>query len=290
MGKFSPMYVYATEMVGSYFAIMHLSGKKVLTISGSGDQVLNAIFLGAREVIGFDLNYYSENILRLKIAAIRTLSRESFLSFFGKSQKSIQLDYSIYRQIRPKLKRKCQSFFDRCYAENEYNGKALAESVYFRRRAVLGNSPIWRINLYLKNDTNYRIMRKKLLAAHFAFIQGDVHSIARNPFIKRKKWDLINLSNVPNYISPTLKKKDWYHSFSNKVLLSLIKCLSPFGKIIYYSYSMLAYPNKISNAIPLASTPPFFTLLKKDSRFHFSQLSIPGLNPGTRDTISVIEK
>ena len=45
----APIYLYGTEAIGSYYKPLKLKGKSVLTINGSGDQVLNAYYFGAKK-------------------------------------------------------------------------------------------------------------------------------------------------------------------------------------------------------------------------------------------------
>ena len=83
MGSDAPVYIYATEMCSSYYHIVDVKRKRVLTVCGSGDQILNAYFFGAEVVVGFDLNANSERMLRLKVVAIKELAYKKFLKFFG---------------------------------------------------------------------------------------------------------------------------------------------------------------------------------------------------------------
>ena len=66
MSEQAPMYVYATETVSSYYKLLNLKDKTVLSVCGSGDQVLNAYFFGAKRVIGCDMNERSKYITLLK--------------------------------------------------------------------------------------------------------------------------------------------------------------------------------------------------------------------------------
>ena len=52
----SPLFIYATEMVSLNYVHIDLKHRSVLTLGGSGDQMLNAYFFGAETVTMFDIN------------------------------------------------------------------------------------------------------------------------------------------------------------------------------------------------------------------------------------------
>lgn len=56
--------------------------KKVLCVIGSGDQVLNALLSEPEKIDAFDISIFPRYFLELKIAAIKTLTREEYISFF----------------------------------------------------------------------------------------------------------------------------------------------------------------------------------------------------------------
>ena len=107
------MYIYATEMVRHYYRRVGLKGQRVLTVAGSGDQVLNAYLMGARDVTGFDLSTKALLMTRLKIAAVRTCSYQEFLDFFGAERVNVGFAFSLYVKIREALDTVTRQFFDR---------------------------------------------------------------------------------------------------------------------------------------------------------------------------------
>lgn len=169
MSKEAPMYIYATEGVSSYYSILKINNKKILTVCGSGDQVLNAYFFGAKEVVGFDLNKRSEFITRIKIAAVKELSYEEFLKFFGENYTGASFDYSLYKKIRRNLDKKTIVFFDSLYKKHNFKGKKSVKSEYFRQREDV-RLDIKKINLYLRNEKNYLKLRHILKNIKFKFV------------------------------------------------------------------------------------------------------------------------
>ena len=293
--KSFPMYLYATEMVSSYYSKLKIKDKNILTICGSGDQVLNAYFFNAKKVIGFDINERSEFITILKITAIKKFSYREYLDFFGINNKTASFDYILYKRIRENLNKKIREFFDNLYEIYNFNGKKLTRSDYFHQRGFIVDPKL--INSYLKNERNYLKLREMLKFRKFEFVRSDVKIIFSNKKIVKEKFDIINLSNLPNYFVGKLVRenvKDPIGYFFNKIIMELKKKLSKKGKIFYYSYSPKSYPNKIAKAIPLFSKE--YIKVKKvssDNGFKIYTKQFKGLSGygvDRIDKITVLEK
>lgn len=292
MSSEAPMYIYASEMVGPYYSKLNLSNKKVLSICGSGDQILNSYFLGAKRVLGFDLNKRSEFITRLKIAAISTLNYLEFLKFFGSINVNVGFNYELYLKIRKNLDNKTKSFFDELYKKYSNDGLKLVKSSYFRQRGDFF-AQVKTMNLYLKNEQEYLKLRELLKEVKFEFIQCDIVKLYKNNKVKKESWDIINLSNVPNYLVSFLirqnKKKPMEYFFKD-ILLNLRKILSVKGKIFFVSYSENLYPNRIAKEKPLATSKQTVRWLKNQKGFTLKLIRFKGIKKNTFDQIVVLEK
>ncbi|MFH1307439.1 MAG: DUF3419 family protein [archaeon] len=293
MSESAPMYVYATEMISSYYPMLGLKNKKVLTVCGSGDQVLNAYFFGASKVIGFDLNKRCKLITKLKIAALSELDYKDFLKFFGESKVNQGFDYNIYVKLRNKLDRKTKNFFDKLYGEFNLDGKKLARSRYFRQRDYFKSVSKTAINSYIKNIGAYNKMEVIARKIRLEFICEDLKNIAKNRRVAKEKFDIINLSNVPNYFTGKFFKEQtrdrvmWVY---DNIFLELRKRLSKNGKIFYYGYSPADYPNNIASKIPPISKNYNVNRMKARKEFKIIQRNIKGLNYNTKDKIIILEK
>ncbi len=289
----APMYIYATEMIGEYYKKFKIKSKKVLTICGSGDQVLNAHFLDAKKVIGFDLNKNSKFMLNLKTAAIKTLTYKEFLTFFGKKSSNATLNYKVYLRIKKKLDEKTSSFFENLYRKYKYNGKKLRKSVYFRQRSHFEGWDATVMNLYLKNIKNYNKMKKLLESLKLEFIRSDIETILKNKKISKQKFDIINLSNVPNYFTREFKygkKGDPVEYVIQNIFLKFKKILSLRGKIFFVSYSEKLYPNRISKTIPPISRKDTIEKLKKLRDFNVTVKIYKGITKGMKDKIVILQR
>ena len=98
----SQIYSFTTENISGYFKYIDFENKSILTVSGSGDHIINAIYCGAKNVVGFDINYLALIFTELKLVALENLEYEEFLNYFLINEKSDinknknALNYEIY--------------------------------------------------------------------------------------------------------------------------------------------------------------------------------------------------
>ena len=76
------MYSLTTENISAYLKKIDLTNKKVLTVTSSGDHMLNMAFQDCKKIDCFDLNKNAYFMQELKIASIKKLDYEEFLDFF----------------------------------------------------------------------------------------------------------------------------------------------------------------------------------------------------------------
>ena len=288
MANKGPMYIYATEMINEYYSLFDLKNKNILTICGSGDQVLNALFLDAKKVTCFDLNIYSKYILNLKIASILILELKEFINYYGNNKINQGFDYKIYTKIREVLDNTTKSFFDNLYKEFNFDGKKVANSEYFRKRAKVQERSTKEFNLYLKNEESYKYLRKILKEKTFNFILESVLDISSK--IKDQKYDLINLSNVQNYVCLNLSEENTVKCFNNRVLSPLGEILKAKGIMFYYTRDESCYPNSARKEPPTLTKQKNIKLLSKLSKLKISQKIFKGFKKGSKDKIVIFQK
>ncbi|MEX0920926.1 MAG: DUF3419 family protein, partial [Candidatus Pacearchaeota archaeon] len=289
MSGSAPMYMYATEMVSLYYRKLNIKNKSLLTICGSGDQVINAVFFGAKKVVGFDLNKRSEFITRLKIAFIKTLSYKKFMEFFNEGINEKSFNYNIYKNISKKLDRKTNSFFDQMYKKYDYDGKKLSSSKLFRKRKDIIGNKIKNMNIYLKNNKNYLKTRNMLKKTKFKFIRKDIKNISE---IELSGLDLVNLSNAPNYFLADLRRKGtkkMIEYFHNNILLEVKNKMKKGGKIFYYIYSDEIYPNKIAKSNSILSKKRTLKKIEGFGEFSIKEIYFRGTDKRGKDRIVVLE-
>jgi len=73
--------------------------KDALVVGSSGDQLINAIFYGAKNITLADINPMSEVVTELKIAAIKNLNFNDFLAYWDRKSRDAILDHKVYSKI-----------------------------------------------------------------------------------------------------------------------------------------------------------------------------------------------
>jgi hypothetical protein len=294
MTRESPMYIYATEMVSEYYSGLNMKGKKVLTITGSGDQVINAYFFGASKVVGFDICARAFFMLDIKASAINKLTYFEFIKFFGSDMSNGSFDFNLYNKLKGGLSPKTRRFFNQAYKDFKNDGKKLIESDYFRQRSTIEVSP-FDINSYLKNEKTYIKCRAIIKGKQLQFLELDVADILTNRKLKGK-FDIINLSNVPNYLTANSTKKqvlDILKDTAKKV----VKKINDGGLFFYYSYFLPREKRNIRHAYgfvssktPYASQLSIINIIKKTSTLKVYFKKINGVNTGTFDRINIFSQ
>jgi len=230
MGIHSPMYLYATEMTSEYYNKLKLHGKKILSIVGSGDQIIDAYFYGAKEVVGFDINKYALYFTRFKIGAIKVLNYREFLDFFGTGRDDAHLGLESYIKFRNYLNAEVKEFFDKIYQNFMFEGQNIAKSEFFRQREKRKRTEVVG---YLKNAKNYNKLKDILSKKKTNLLNIELKKIHRI----KNSFDVINLSNSPNYYVDSLKTRKKVVYFDQKILVPLSKCLTKRGIIFFYNYA-----------------------------------------------------
>lgn len=68
MGKeiFQEVYPFTTEMISGYFDELDFKDKKIMTLGSSSDQAFNALLLGAKKIVVYDINENTAEFGKLK--------------------------------------------------------------------------------------------------------------------------------------------------------------------------------------------------------------------------------
>ena len=226
-GKNSKMYRMTTENISDFLNNYDLKDKSVLTVAGSGDQRLNALLFGAKNVTCFDVNPLTKFQLELKDSVIKNVSLEEFLYFFGLNHiyGIKEFDQNIFKKLS--LKRETYDFFNYIINENIYLN---TRNIYFDMDDDL--AILKGMNNYLDLD-EYNKLSKILKNHRLNFICSDVKYL---PKIIKDKYDFILLSNISDYIHKIYEEDSLlkYRELIDK----LIESLNDYGILqVGYIYS-----------------------------------------------------
>jgi len=177
------------EYVTQYFK----NKDKILCVIGSGDQILNSMIFKPSLIVGFDISVYPHLFLKLKMAAIRSLSRDEFVDFFFGTIYTYEEDLYddiFYYKIYPFLDDEAKNFWTYLFEYNDwydiYNSMLFSTETVIPRRAL-------EQNLYLDLN-NYNKLKYLIPKINIEYIIGDIFDMEI-----KNTYDLIYLSNIIQY-------------------------------------------------------------------------------------------
>lgn len=175
--------------------------KRVLCVIGSGDQILNVLLSEPEKVDAFDISAFPRYFLELKIAAIKTLSREEYLSFFIEDidrRNEEYYDDLFFEKIAPALPKDIKDFWQYLFDFNDWYD--IYNSMLFSSEPVIKSYALAQ-NKYLEESEYYKL-REILKNTTINYIQGNILDLDIDD-----EYDLIYLSNIVQYVDKSDYKK-----------------------------------------------------------------------------------
>ena len=217
---FDSAYLFSNENLAELFSNMDVKDKSVATVGSSGDQLLNLLYYGAKDVTVVDRSLFFEQFIELKMAAIKNFSYEEFLDFMFKERYT---DAKFYSKLSHSLNKKSQVFWDIIFS-NDADG--MRNTIYkifqhfsFNKAGSTGSEfycseeAFNRLKDILKND-DYKI----------SYITSDFVDFPER--LEKNKYDLVMLSNIVDHFSNSNS------SYFTKILKEIeTKNLKDYGKI-----------------------------------------------------------
>jgi len=225
----SSPYILATDFPFLVWSRFNWQGKRVLIVADSGDNILTLWPLGVAEVIAVDIAKRACFVNELKRVALKILSFQEFRILFAPVYENKILPQAtpaekaaLYQQVRPFLSGFAQSWLDTQVGQTEFP------------------SPPWREVMFAHliphfSNENAFYQAKQALKSYPLFNL----SIEKALLILEERFDIIYLSNIPEYIKQTLKleEKDNEILPTLKTLyLQALQKLNPQGYLMLYSF------------------------------------------------------
>ena len=188
----SIIYKTTNEDVRSYLNLLK-DKEKIFSITASGDQILNSILVGSKDITACDVSHFPKYFLDLKIAAVKSLSLEDYLNFFVMTdEENIEFSDKYYDELRSNLDKNSLEFWDHLFGffdgDEIYNTSLFSREVYtlkhFKER-----------NPYLEKG-NYKLLRKKLDDVDIKYINTN---LGNSDLSFNESYDLVNLSSIMYY-------------------------------------------------------------------------------------------
>lgn len=198
--RFNLIYPFTTENINGYIDKFDLKGKSLMTIGSSGDQALNAILKGCKDITIIDINSYAKFYYYLKMVGILHLNYNEFSEFFCyhryykelRNNKKI-FDLEIFNKIKSVLRildYESFLFFDELF--QNFSTEDIRGNIFSCDE--MNYKDLKLINTYLINEGNYYQLRKEIKNVCIEFINSDIEEVKLN-----RIFDNIWLSNLGQY-------------------------------------------------------------------------------------------
>lgn len=234
-GGFTLCYCFSNENLAEYYPKYISSGSSVLTVCGSGDQVLSAILYGAKKVDCFDSNRLAYYNLMLKIYAVKYLDFRDFYFLYNLSNRVCD---------RKMIYEKFSSMIELADVSKFWNSIFAVDSkcfpYLFRERNNNMEDILLRIP-YMTED-NFNKLKVLICDCEISFEMLNLFDVVDK---YHDKYDFINFSNILDYVD-----SNQFISFIQKVKTDN---LNVNGNImVNYSWSeadSIEFYNSVSSSI-----------------------------------------
>ena len=220
MERFNSIYLFTTENIAGYMKELDLTNKKIITVTGSSDHIVNAILKGCLDITTFDINLLAKYYMDLKLCAIKELSYIEFLDFLLYDTDR-SFDYEIIRKL--KMNEESKKFWLNELLKNNNNGRKMRNSNLFNLKYFNIQNKI-ECNLYL-NKENYDIIKNRLGLVKINFIHSNLKDLKID-----QNYDYMFLSNISDYIN-IFYKDNYLNNYKTLIFEFLDKV-----KYIYFAY------------------------------------------------------
>ena len=222
------VYHCSNERLNAYFKDLNLNNARIATVGSSGDQVLNAIFYGAKDITLIDANIFTKAYFEYKTAMIKNLEYVEFIDILGSFY---MFNWKTYSKISHDLSPRSKMFFDELMLNQDDHGHDYDEG-YLTDSLIRNNlfhTPCHYYNteeenLFYNNENDYNKLKNLLLKNDFklTIINAELKEF---PSKLKGEFDYIFLSNIYDYVD-----RDLIISVINK----LYKKIKVGGQIQYH--------------------------------------------------------
>lgn len=189
--KDSFIYRATNENISKYQEYLK-NRENTLSIIASGNQILNSIYEGNKNITGFDISTFPKYYLELQIASLNTLKLKDFLNFIYGDISDEEFD-DIYSSIHPILEEDSKVFWDSLF--NFFDYSEVVNSTLFSKEVVHPKSVVEK-NIYLQSEENYQKLKDNIKKANLKYIAGNIFNLTKE---LDEEYDFINLSSIIYY-------------------------------------------------------------------------------------------
>lgn len=200
--SFGKIYPFTTENISGYIDLFNLKDRSLLTVGSSGDQIINAILKGCKDVTLLDINPFTKYYYYLKIACLLCLDKDTFMEFlhyqehtttFGANDYAFNYEtFNKVKQTLAELDHESYLFWNELF--KQFKPLEIRTNMFepdeYKIRAVIG------CNNYLHDVKLYKDAQEKIMTVKPHFVYGDIFNVKFE-----RKFDNIWLSNIGKYLN-----------------------------------------------------------------------------------------
>lgn len=202
-------YITSNEFLAKYLSKINFKDKRVATVGSSGDQVLNALYYGSKDITLIDGNVYSQAFIEYKMALIKIYSFNTTTKLLATDK---MFDIRIFKKIEHLLSPVVRGFWA-VLIQNETNSKKDSAEEIDEEKSLFYTLTQDFFNAYSEffiDEKAYKKLKDILLKEDYfiSYIISDVSEFSEN---LNGKFDVILLSNIYKYVQrPESKKKAFF--------------------------------------------------------------------------------
>ena len=194
---YSHVYRFTNEPMNGYSKYLK-DKESVLSVTGSGDQILKCITYGTKNVDSFDISHFPKYFLDMKLAAAKNLTRDEFYKMFYSDEFLETEKNNKYEKFRDDLPMNTKYFWDGLF--KSYSWGTIYSSNMFTKRNSLSfvNNKDKMIEHYsFLRDDEYEMLKENAKNVKVNSIISNISELSNNT---DKSYDLIFLSNLCDYV------------------------------------------------------------------------------------------
>ncbi len=220
--NYSPTYLVTNENQTAALKEFDVKDKDILCVTSSGDFAFNALSLGARKVVTFDINKFAKYVLDLKVATVKTYPDEKLYAGFWLSNSPYFLSYTKFLEIRVNLTKEAFDFWTYVYTFLNNANNTLDNTDFFRNIIYNTNTLQERFNLYYR-ELYYEQLRRSILTTAIDSYDMDITKITT--LKSAYQFDVVYLSNIIQYYATIkgLDSKEKVYDFLESVKKELLR-------------------------------------------------------------------
>lgn len=209
--KYCAIPIKGTENVKELFKKINYFFEVLLMVTGSGDQLLEAVLYGAKDITCFDINILAKYGCQLKVAAVMALSYDEFIYFYTRG-----FSYELFKKVKDYLDGDALFFWNDLFTEIDHYDihTYLFDSKLHRTNGLVDT------NFSIYSEEEYNKIKTNLKLVKITYIDTNLLVLPNNKEVQKQKYDMAYLSNIYYYLG---KSEKFYSRFLLEKIVPLLK-------------------------------------------------------------------